>query len=144
MKAHYLLRIITVLISFVLPDCSGLPPNYIRKFAPCPDRPNCVSTRSLSPKHSIEPFKYKGQMEAAQKKLLSVIAGIPRTRIITKEKHFIHVEFISKIFRFVDDVEFYFDKKGIISFRSASRWGYSDLGVNRERMETIRNLLKLN
>ena len=83
-------------------------------------------------------------METAQKKLLSVIAGIPRTRIITKEKRFIHAEFISKIFRFVDDVEFYFDKKGIISFRSASRWGYSDLGVNRERMETIRNLLKLN
>ena len=48
-------------------------------------------------------------------------------------------KFVSEIFGFVDDVEFYFNKPGIIEFRSASRIGYSDLGVNRNRMESIRN-----
>jgi len=53
------------------------------------------------------------------------------------------VEFTSALFRFVDDVEFYFMKKQadttIIHIRSASRIGYSDLGVNRKRIEKIRN-----
>ena len=53
---------------------------------------------------------------------------------------FLHIEFTSKIFRFIDDVEFYFDKPGVIHFRSASRIGHSDMGVNRDRMEEIERL----
>jgi uncharacterized protein (DUF1499 family) len=60
--------------------------------------------------------------------------------------NYIRAEFVSKIFRFVDDVEFYFpDKKSkelLIHVRSASRVGYSDLGVNRMRIEQIRRKLK--
>ena len=51
---------------------------------------------------------------------------------------FIHVEFTSNIFRFIDDVEFYLTEQGVIHFRSASRIGHSDLGVNRRRVEMIR------
>ena len=51
---------------------------------------------------------------------------------------FIHVEFTSNIFRFIDDVEFYFTEPGVIHFRSASRIGHSDLGVNRRRMKKIK------
>ena len=64
------------------------------------------------------------------------------TQICEKKKkeldQFFHIEVTSRIFGFVDDVEFYLNEPGIIHFRSASRIGYSDLGVNRERMETIR------
>ena len=42
------------------------------------------------------------------------------------------------IFRFIDDVEFYLTEQGVIHFRSASRIGHSDLGVNRRRVEMIR------
>ena len=56
-----------------------------------------------------------------------------------EQDNFIYVEFVSEIFGFVDDVEFYFNKPGVIEFRSASRIGYSDLGVNRNRMESIRS-----
>jgi uncharacterized protein (DUF1499 family) len=39
----------------------------------------------------------------------------------------------------VDDVEFRIDgAAGVIHVRSASRKGYWDLGVNRRRVETIR------
>jgi uncharacterized protein (DUF1499 family) len=62
-----------------------------------------------------------------------------RTSIITKKDNYIHATFKSRIFRFVDDVEFYFDdKEKIVHFKSASRVGHSDLGVNRKRMEEIR------
>jgi uncharacterized protein (DUF1499 family) len=49
------------------------------------------------------------------------------------------VEFRTPVIGFIDDVEFRFDDRaGMIHFRSASRLGRSDLGVNRKRMETLR------
>jgi uncharacterized protein (DUF1499 family) len=59
--------------------------------------------------------------------------------VVKVEEDYIHAEFVSSVFRFVDDVEFSFDKtKKLIQVRSASRTGYSDLGVNRRRIEEIR------
>jgi uncharacterized protein (DUF1499 family) len=44
--------------------------------------------------------------------------------------------------KYVDDAEFWFDPAaGVIQVRSASRLGKSDLGVNRERIESIRHKL---
>jgi uncharacterized protein (DUF1499 family) len=64
---------------------------------------------------------------------------MPRTTIVTLEEDYIRAEFKSRIFGFVDDVEFWFDdEQKVIHFRSASRVGYSDLGANRKRMEKIR------
>ena len=59
-------------------------------------------------------------------------------KVKKKLDQFIHVEFTSNIFRFIDDVEFYLTEQGVIHFRSASRIGHSDLGVNRRRVEMIR------
>ena len=77
----------------------------------------------------------------AMERLIEVIQEMKRCRIITMEDHYIHAEFTSAFFRFVDDVEFYFDSEAkIIHMRSASRIGYSDFGVNRQRMEKVRSL----
>ena len=77
----------------------------------------------------------------AMERLIEVIQGMKRCRIITMGDHYVHAEFTSAFFRFVDDVEFYFDSEAkIIDMRSASRIGYSDFGVNRQRMEKIRSL----
>jgi uncharacterized protein (DUF1499 family) len=49
--------------------------------------------------------------------------------------------FTSKVFRFVDDVELRLDpQNNCIQVRSASRIGYSDLGVNRQRIDKLRAL----
>jgi uncharacterized protein (DUF1499 family) len=88
----------------------------------------------------IAPLIYKSTFPEAKEKLLTVIESMPRSEIVTNKEIFLHVEFTSKIFRFVDDVEFYFNAPGIIHFRSASRVGHSDMGVNRHRMEEIRHL----
>ena len=109
------------------------------KFYPCPETPNCVSTQSIDEQHKIKPITYDSSLEKAKEKIVKIINSIKRTEIITHTNDYIHSEFKSKLFKFVDDVEFYFDdNEKIIHFKSASRVGRSDLGVNRKRMENIR------
>ncbi len=109
------------------------------QLARCPSSPNCVSTQAADSKHSIEPMKYTSTQDAAMKKLIAVINSMPRTRIVKTSDDYLHAEFTSAVFRFVDDVEFLFnDSDKTIQFRSASRVGHSDFGVNRKRMENIR------
>jgi len=61
-----------------------------------------------------------------------------RSKIIEISDSYIHAQFWTRFFRFVDDVEFLFDDAArIIHFRSASRVGYYDFGVNRRRMIEI-------
>jgi uncharacterized protein (DUF1499 family) len=105
----------------------------------CPDSPNCVSTEAKDSKHSIVPIRYTSAKDEAMKKLIAVINSMPRTKIVKTSDDYLHAEFTSAIFRFVDDVEFLFkDSDKTIQFRSASRVGHSDFGVNRKRMEEIR------
>ena len=111
------------------------------KLSPCPDSPNCVSSQSSDKRHFIEPLRYEGTEQKAMERLIGVVQGMKRCRIITMEDHYIHAEFTSAFFRFVDDVEFYFDSEAkVIHMRSASRTGNSDFGVNRQRMEKVRSL----
>jgi uncharacterized protein (DUF1499 family) len=109
------------------------------RFAPCPDSPNCVSTQAADVEHRIEPIPFDGPTDRVVQRLKSAIATVPRMRIVTEKDDYIHAEATSLIFRFVDDVEFLVDREAkLIHFRSASRVGRSDLGVNRSRMERIR------
>ena len=129
-----------ILVLILLANCSGTKPILIGQFPPCPDKPNCVSSKSSLSLHKIAPLTYKGNSKDAREKLSGIINSLPRTQISMDNDNFIHVEFTSKIFRFVDDVEFYCESPGTIHFRSASRVGHSDMGVNRDRMEEIRRL----
>lgn len=130
-------------IFLVLCACSGTRPSNLGvhdgKLAPCPESPNCVSTFASDKTHAIKSFSYAGTNLEAKKKLIRVIDSLPRTRIISDTGDYLDVEFTSFLWRFVDDVEFVFnDSAKTIQFRSASRLGKGDLGVNRKRMETIR------
>lgn len=131
----------------VLVGCTGKPPRDIGvrdgKLSPCPSSPNCVSSQSMAGDrvHYIQPLTYSGGREDARAALISVIESMKRTRIITVTDDYIYAEFTSLLFRFVDDVEFFIDDSAkTIHVRSASRLGKSDLGVNRKRVETIREL----
>lgn len=111
------------------------------QFKPCPSSPNCVSTQADTSdnEHYIEPIKYKITNEKAKKKLMDVIDQMPRTNVIKNQDDYIYVTFTTRIMRFVDDVEFYLPANNkVIHFRSASRIGYSDLGKNRERMNSVK------
>jgi uncharacterized protein (DUF1499 family) len=127
----------------ILPGCSGSRPGNLGirdgQLAACPSTPNCVSTCAADKRHAIKPYTYTGPLDEAKAKLVSVIGHLPRTKIIFNDGPYVYAEFTSKVWRFVDDVEFIFDDATkTVQFRSASRLGRSDLGANRNRMETIR------
>ncbi|MCI5136132.1 MAG: DUF1499 domain-containing protein [Candidatus Electrothrix sp. AW2] len=121
-----------------MPDNLGLTDN---RLSPCPKSPNCVSSLAGEDKdHAIAPLTYSEPFTEARQRLLDTIRSMKRSTIITADERYIHAELRSRLFRFVDDVEFYFDDQAsIIHVRSASRVGHSDLGVNRKRVEEIRN-----
>ena len=109
------------------------------KLSECPDSPNCVSSQTAKKGHVVDPLSYNGSSSEAKQALLSIISSLPRTKIITDNDRYVHVTFTSRLMRFVDDVEFLFDDTNKqIQVRSASRVGYSDMGVNRKRVEDLR------
>ena len=107
------------------------------KLAACPGSPNCVSSQATDGGHSIAPLRFTGDARAAMDKLKAIVQGMPRTEIIESRPDYLYAEFSSSFMGFVDDVEFYCDGQ-VIHVRSASRLGYSDLGVNRKRVEAAR------
>lgn len=110
------------------------------RFAPCPDSPNCVSTQSAGGYPQMQPIPYNGDTAAARAAILEIVESMPRSRVITADDAYLHIEFRSRIFRFVDDVEFFFDEPNQeIHFRAAARMGSSDMNVNPQRMESIRD-----
>lgn len=114
---------------------------------PCPETPNCVCSQTSDKNFFIQPLPFYGTAEEARQRLINILKTWPRTKIVNVRDDYIRVEFTSKIFRFIDDAEFYFpsiETEKIIHVRSASRIGHSDLGVNRERMERLRNTFKAN
>jgi uncharacterized protein (DUF1499 family) len=115
------------------------------KLKPCPKSPNCVSSQSFDERHKLDPLKYTGSIDEGKERIKEIIATFKRTRLITEENNYLHYEFRTATFKFVDDVEFYFDDADkLIHFRSAARLGWSDLGVNKKRMLKVSEMYKNN
>jgi len=110
-----------------------------QRLAPCPDKPNCVSSQADKASQRVEALRYSGAAAAAQERLLIMLKGMDRVRIRHADANYIHAEFRSALFGFVDDVTLHFAAPGTIQVRSASRVGHSDFGVNRQRVEAIRS-----
>ena len=110
-----------------------------QRLAPCPETPNCVSSQADKASQRVEALRYSGDAAAAQERLLTALKGMERVRIRHADANYIHAEFRSALFSFVDDVTLHFATPGTIQVRSASRVGYSDFGVNRQRVEAIRS-----
>ena len=121
-----------ILVSFLIQVPAELPP--------CPDSPNCVNTyQQTEGFERMEPLVYNGSPGEAMNKLKEIVRAMPRTEIIVNENGYMKVVFTIAVFGFRDDVEFLADRENsVIHFRSASRTGYYDFGVNRNRMEIIR------
>lgn len=106
---------------------------------PCPSTPNCVSSRGEDQRHSIRPLRFEGRAEDALGMLEKAVLAEPRTVIVDRRDLYLRAESTSLIFRFVDDLEFEVVPGQMkVDVRSASRVGYWDLGVNRRRIERIR------
>lgn len=111
--------------------------------AACPTTPNCVSSLAADPEHAVKPLDFAGDSRRAWSRLHEVVGNLPRTEVVVEEPNYLAAECTSRLFDFVDDLEFSLDaESGHIQVRSASRVGYSDLGVNRRRVERIRGLFE--
>ncbi|MBA6339586.1 DUF1499 domain-containing protein [Colwellia sp. MB02u-10] len=135
-----------VFTSFILlTGCAGKAPNLgieNGQLTQCPDKPNCVSSFSNNEKHYIKPIIIKDKRLEIKNDIVNIVNELKNSKVTVAENNYVRAEFTSKMFGFVDDVEFYFpetqSKDTSIHVRSGSRVGYSDFNVNRERIETIR------
>jgi uncharacterized protein (DUF1499 family) len=137
-----ILFVISTVLLAVL-SCASNPPKVQLidgRLRPCPNSPNCVSSESDSTSSRIEPVTFQGRPEKAWGDLKETIRDMGG-KIQEEQDGYLWATFTSRLFRFVDDVEFRMvSSDGIIHVRSGSRKGYSDLGVNRRRVEKLRTI----
>lgn len=113
-----------------------------RPLAPCPSSPNCVSSDADDAAHYIAPLELAVPGEQAWSAVRSAVLALRRVHIVSETPVYLHAECRSALFGFVDDLELLLRPgDGVIAVRSASRLGYSDLGVNRRRVEYLRAAL---
>lgn len=112
-----------------------------RTSQPCGDKPNCVSTQDTREKHQLAPFTLADNttLDAIE----AVALELPGAKTAVKEQGYLRIECTSKIMRFVDDLELRVEGNTLL-VRSESRVGYSDFGVNRKRVDMLRELLNEN
>ena len=108
----------------------------------CSDKPNCVCSEYIDDVgHYIEPVTNPQNIGIDD--MTKVVATIKDMDGIIRNvtENYIAATFKSSIFGFVDDLEIRTDPiQGIMHFRSASRVGYGDGGVNRKRIELFKKL----
>ena len=124
---------------------AGNRPSYLGvtdgKLARTKSTPNCVASQAdpADAGHYIAPIKFTGSAVDAMLALRKVVDATEGTLAVKHDANYLNAEYKSKVLGFVDDVEFYAsEKEGVIHVRSASRLGRRDFGVNRARIEAIR------
>lgn len=114
-----------------------------------PDTPNCVSSQAgLSVGHPmlqnamIAPLPLGPDPAATMAQLRQVVSALPGAAVVEQRGDYLYARFTSRWLGFVDDAEFWVDPAAqVIQVRSASRVGRKDFGVNRARVELIRERL---
>lgn len=105
------------------------------RLATCPSSPNCVSSEaSASDGNRVDPL-----LGSVWAQLPAMIVDMGGT-VTNRDATYVAAEFTSNTFEFVDDVEFRLTEDAV-HVRSASRVGYSDRGVNRDRVASLREKL---
>ena len=135
-----------------LSGCGGAPPDDLGPveaggLRPCEEVPNCVHTGQGHPEE-YPPFVLTDPWREADpddvwRELVSAVEALPRTRVVTHQGAYLHAESRTRILRFVDDLELYWEPGDAeVVVRSESRVGRNDFGVNLRRVETLRGILE--
>jgi uncharacterized protein (DUF1499 family) len=107
---------------------------------PCGSKPNCVCSQGSPAERTVAALPIGSEPPpAAFNRARDAVEALPRVVLVDAKPGYAHYECTTRVFRFADDVELLLDEPaGVIHIRSSSRVGYSDLGVNRRRIEEIR------
>jgi len=141
-------EIVVCLFCFIpLFSCTGKRPSSLGPsdagLSPCPSSPNCVTSDATGVAHRVEPFALSASPEYSWQIIREAVAALPRTTVVKETANYLHAECTSALFGFVDDLELHLrPSDNMVTIRSASRLGYSDLGVNRRRVEELRDVLR--
>lgn len=101
------------------------------RLADCPSAPNCVSSEDdTQPERQVAALT--GNLASAKIAIKSM-GGV----ITSESDKYVSATFMSRVFKFVDDVELRPGPDGTVHIRSGSRVGYSDRGVNKKRVAAI-------
>ncbi|MBA2690824.1 MAG: DUF1499 domain-containing protein, partial [Burkholderiales bacterium] len=93
----------------------------------------------------IAPIAVQGDGPGTLAKIKGIVESRDGAAVVKSEPNYLYARFTTKLMKFVDDVEFWFDPAtNVIQVRSASRVGRGDMGVNRKRIEAIRAALEAN
>jgi uncharacterized protein (DUF1499 family) len=87
--------------------------------------------------HYVAPLAFAGTIAGLRR----VLERLPRVKVIREESDYLYAEFRTPLMRYVDDVEF-LRAGSVLHVRSASRLGRRDFGVNRGRVEKLRELIR--
>lgn len=134
-------------LSLMLSACVVLPKTSedLDSLSGCLPFPNCVSTQSASPIHKLNNFTLTQPIDQAWPKILAQVESLPNIKIVQQDGFYVYAKAYSQLFRFVDYVEvFGREDSNELQVRSSSMLGLSDLGVNRNRVEQLREGLHRN
>ncbi|UZP68669.1 DUF1499 domain-containing protein [Desulfovibrio mangrovi] len=113
----------------------------VRTLPPLPTTPNAVSSLTDVPSRLVDPLPMAGDVPQTMALILRSLEAMGGNSIAEQDDRYVHSVFVSSLFRFKDDVELLIDEgAGLVHYRSASRVGYWDFGVNRRRYEAFRKL----
>lgn len=108
---------------------------------PLSHKPNAVSTQADKPSQWVEPWPIKSDRDQTLAAIANAVASYGGGQLQQQADYYLYYVFVTPKMRFRDDVEFYIDaQQGLVHFRSASRVGYSDLGLNNARYQALRTL----
>ena len=106
----------------------------------CGSKRNCVCSQGSPAERTVAALPI-GDLSPAEAfdRARDSVESLPRCTLISADPGYVRYECCTQLFRFADDVELLLDEAaGVIHVRSSSRVGYSDMGVNRKRVEEIR------
>ncbi len=130
-----------VVWSALLVGCRGAPsPPADGHLARCGRTPNCVSSQSAEgASHHIEALSLHGDAADATQRLAEVLRGLENVSTVAVESDQLRATFVMPSGAFTDDLDLVVDAgAGVVHVRSSSRIGIGDLGVNRARVEALR------
>ena len=141
-KFNYYKPVVLLSLALVATACSGTPdrPVQMSTLPECGWMPNCVNTQSDVSEEKSLPVKSNDEQ---WEKLKIWMSNQQNWEITINEKNFIQAVVKTPVMRFRDDIQLlYFPDKQLIHVRSSSRLGFSDMGVNANRIESLRKLVK--
>lgn len=134
------LYIVWLLVSGLIPaSAAGLTSDDIPQLKACSGSPNCVCSCDSRPGFTIDPVSVTEDPSEFWNHCLDTLRKQPGfSRIIISGDGYVHALFRTPIMRYPDDVEMLLDTHNqVVHIKSSSRVGYSDLGANRRRLESL-------